>query len=415
MNKKTVKDIDLAGKRVIMRVDFNVPLDGTTITDDTRVRAAMPTIQHLLDSGASLILMSHLGRPSGTGYEAKFSLKPVADHLGSLLGHPIQFAGDCIGADVQAQAAALQPGDVLLLENTRFHLAEQGKAKTDGMGDEDAAAAKAAIKTAQQSMAQELAGLADVYVNDAFGAAHRAHASTSVIADYSDTAVAGLLIEKELNYLGKALNGAESPFVAIIGGAKVSGKLEVLKTLVNKVDTLIIGGGMAYTFKKSRGETIGNSICEDDLLDTARQIEADAAANGVKLLLPVDTVIADDFSESANTQIVQGNIPDDWEGLDVGPESVKLFAEAVAEAKTIIWNGPLGKFEWAPFAKGTMAICQAVADADAVSIIGGGDSVSAVNSSGLQDQMSHISTGGGASLEFLEGKTLPGVAALNDK
>ena len=400
MNKKTVRDVDLNGKRVIMRVDFNVPLDGTTITDDTRVRAALPTIQYVLDQGASLILMSHLGRPSETGYEEKFSLKPVAAHLSSLLGKPVAMASDCRGPEVAEQAAALQAGELLLLENTRFHAAEQGKK---------------ASKDEQAAMAKELAALGDVFVMDAFGAAHRAHASTSVIADYAGASVAGLLLEKELEYLGGAVENPARPFVAIIGGAKISGKLEVTLSLIKKVDTIIIGGGMAFTFKKAQGYTIGNSIHEDDLIDTAKKIMTDAEAAGVKLLLPIDNVIADDFSADANTKVVEGDIPDGWEGLDAGPKSVALFADAIKDAKTVIWNGPLGKFEWPAFAKATMAICQAVADADAVSIIGGGDSVSAVNSSGLADKMSHISTGGGASLEFLEGKVLPGVACLNDK
>jgi phosphoglycerate kinase len=400
MNKKTVRDIDLSGKRVVMRVDFNVPLNGKTITDDTRVRAALPTIKHILDSGASLVLMSHLGRPAQTGFEDKFSLAPVAAHLAELLGKPVQMAGDCRGEEVAQQAAALGAGEVLLLENTRFHAAEQGKK---------------ASKEEQAEMAKELAALGDVFVMDAFGAAHRAHASTSVIADYADTAVAGFLLEKELEYLGGAVENPARPFVAIIGGAKISGKLEVTLSLIKKVDTIIIGGGMAYTFKKAQGYKIGESIHEDDLIDTAKQILADAEAAGVKLLLPIDNVCADDFSADANTQICEGDIPDGWEGLDAGPKSIELFENAIKDAKTVVWNGPLGCFEMAPFAKGTMAICEAVAASDSVSIIGGGDSVSAVNTSGLADKMSHISTGGGASLEFLEGKTLPGVACLDDK
>ena len=400
MNKKTVRDIDLAGKRVIMRVDFNVPHKAGVITDDTRIRAALPTITYILEHGASLVLMSHMGRPEENGYEEKYTLKPVATYLAKLLGKPVAMAADCRGPEVAAQASALAAGDILLLENTRFHAAEQGKK---------------ASKEEQAAMAKELAALGDVFVMDAFGASHRAHASTSVIADYAKESVAGLLLEKELQYLGGAIANPARPFVAIIGGAKISGKLEVTLSLIKKVDTIIIGGGMAYTFKKAQGFTIGDSIHEDDLLETAKQILADAKAAGVNLLLPIDNIVADGFSETANTQIATDNIPDGWEGLDIGPASIKLFEDAIKGAKTVIWNGPLGCFEMAPFAKGTMAICQAVADSDSVSIIGGGDSVSAVNKSGLADKMSHISTGGGASLEFLEGKILPGVACLNDK
>jgi phosphoglycerate kinase len=398
MSKKTLRDIDFQGKRVIMRVDFNVPLKGDTITDDIRIQAALPSIRHVLDAGASLILMSHLGRPAGTGFEDKFSLRPVAARLESLLSQSVMLAPDCIGGEVRALAANLRPGQVLLLENTRFHAAEQGK----GEGGKDA----------QQAMAKELASYADVFVNDAFGAAHRAHASTSIIAAHVADSAVGLLIEKELKFLGEAVANPARPFVAIIGGAKISGKLEVLKNLIGKVDSIIVGGGMAYTFQKAQGRKIGKSIHEDDLMETSLEILAKAKVSGTQVLLPADNIIADDFSESANIQISSSDFPDDWEGLDIGPASIEEFCAVIRAAKTIIWNGPMGCFEMAPFAAGTNAVCQAVADADAISIIGGGDSAAAVKLSGLADQMSHISTGGGASLEFLEGKILPGVDAI---
>lgn len=402
MNKKTIRDIKLDGRKVIMRVDFNVPLEDGEIADDTRIRAALPTVEYALARNAALILMSHLGRPGGKADPA-LSLKPVAAHLESLLGRPVQLAPDCIGEETSRMAAGLAAGEVLMLENTRFHAAEEGKG------------AEPNLKAQQRDMARQLAEMADVYVNDAFGAAHRAHASTAVIADFIDDAVAGLLLETELEYLGQAMTAPERPFVAIIGGAKISGKLEVIESLIGKVDTLIVAGGMAYTFFKAQGRKIGTSLCEDDLLDTALATIAAAEKAGVKFLLPLDNVIADDFDANANTDIISGDYPDDWMGMDIGPQTIELFSQEIAQAKTIVWNGPMGCFEMKPFAAGTNAICQAVADADAVSIIGGGDSVSAVNQSGLADQMSHISTGGGASLEFLEGKTLPGAEALDDK
>ena len=400
MNKKSVRDIELAGKRVIMRVDFNVPLDGNTITDDTRIQAALPTIEYILDQGAGLVLMSHLGRPKGKRVP-EMSLAPAARRLQELLQRNVVIADDCIGDAVAAQAAAVQPGQVLMLENTRFHAAEEGKGPN--------------LQEPQRDMARQLAALGDIYVNDAFGAAHRAHASTAVVAEFAEVAVTGFLIERELEYLGKALESPERPFVAIIGGAKVSGKLEVLKALVGKVDTAVIGGGMAYTFFKAQRRKIGNSLHEDDLLDTVNGILADGVANGVDVLLPVDNVIADDFSETANIQVVTGDIPDGWEGMDIGPATIKKLSAIIAAAKTIVWNGPLGCFEMAPFAKGTMAVCEEIAAADAVSIVGGGDSVAAVRQSGLADRFDHISTGGGALLEFLEGKILPGIAGLNGK
>ena len=404
IDKKTIKDIDLKGKKVVMRVDFNVPLKDGVITDDTRITAAMPSIQYILEQGASLVLLSHLGRPKGE-VKPEFSLKVVAEYLAKLLGKDVKFANDCVGDDVVAMAQALQAGEVMVCENTRFHKGEDIKAKTP----ED--------KELLHSMAKELAKLGNVYVNDAFGTAHRAHASTAVIVDYigQENSVAGFLMDKELQYLGKAVENPQHPFVAIIGGAKVSGKLEVLSSLMEKVDTILIGGGMAYTFRKAQGYKIGNSLCEDELLDTAKEILAKAEAKGVKFLLPVDNKIADAFDNDANTKIAGGDIEDGYMGLDIGPETIALYSAEIAKAKTIVWNGPMGCFEMPNFAEGTMKVCQAVADSDSVSIIGGGDSVSAVKKSGLADKMSHISTGGGASLEFLEGKALPGVVALADK
>ena len=417
MNKKTVKDINLKGEKVIMRVDFNVPLKEGKITDDTRIKAALPTIKYVLEQGAALILMSHLGRPKGKGYEAEFSLKPVAEYLQNCIGTPVAFAEDCMKAD--AQAAALQPGQILMLENTRFYKAEEGKAKTEGLSDEEAKALKAEMKAKKAEMAEKLATYGTVYVNDAFGTAHRDHASTASICKYmkakGGACVAGFLMQKELDYLGNAVENPQKPFIAIIGGAKVSGKLEVLQNLMKKVNTILIGGGMAYTFLKAQGHNIGNSLCEDELLQTALDTLKAAKEAGVKFLLPIDNVAADKFDAEANTQEVGNEIPADWMALDIGPKTVALYAAEIAAAKTIVWNGPMGCFEMPKFANGTMAICKAVADSDAVSIIGGGDSVSAVNKSGLAAKMTHISTGGGASLEFLEGKALPGCTALDDK
>ncbi len=414
MNKKTLKDVDLKGKRVVMRVDFNVPIKEGKISDDTRVTAALPSIRHILEQGASLVLMSHLGRPKGKGYEAEFSLKPVADHLAKLLGRPVAFAADCQAAD--AEVAALKPGGVLVLENTRFYKEEEAKIKkTDDMTDDELKAKKAELKEKQKAMARKLASYGEVFVNDAFGAAHRAHASTAVICKHVGVSVAGFLMEKELKYLGGAVNAPVRPFVAILGGAKVSDKLAVVKNLLDKVDTLIIGGGMAYTFLKAQGHDVGNSLCEMDQLDYAREMIAKAKASGKQLLLPVDNVAADKFDAAAATQVVGNEIPAGWMALDIGPKTTALYAAAIKGAKTVVWNGPMGCFEMKPFAAGTMGVCQAVADSGATSVIGGGDSVSAVNKSGLAAKMTHISTGGGASLEFLEGKELPGVAALNDK
>ena len=430
MDKKTLRDVELAGKRVVMRVDFNVPMakDGSgKITDDTRVRAALPSISYILGQGASLVLMSHLGRPKGKGYEAEFSLKPVAELLSTLIGKEVKFAPDCMAAD--DVVASLKPGEVVLLENTRFYKAEDGKVKKDDekkgihLTEEEYQEKKAALKAARKEMAKKLASYGDMYCNDAFGTAHRAHASTAVIADYLKPAVSGFLMEKELKFLGDAVDNPVRPFVAILGGAKVSDKLAVVKNLLQKVDTLIVGGGMAYTFKKAQGLKVGTSLCEDDQIPYAKEMLDLAASRGVKFLLPVDNVIADKFpaekdASDITTKICEGDIPDDWMGLDIGPKSVELFSEAIKGAKTVVWNGPMGCFEFAPLAKGTFGVCDAVATvkpAGGVSIIGGGDSVSAVKKSGKAADMSHISTGGGASLEFLEGKELPGVAALDNK
>lgn len=391
MNKKTVRDIDLKGKRVLMRVDFNVPIDQGVVTDDKRIRAALPTIQYVLDQGASLILMSHLGRPKGTGFEAAFSLKPVAEVLSQLLNRPVQMAPDCIGPEVEAMARALQPGQVLMLENVRFHKEEE---KND------------------PEFAQKLAVLGDVYVNDAFGAAHRAHASTTAVAQFLP-AVSGFLMQQELEYLSRATLNPERPYVAILGGAKISDKIAVIENLLTRCDTLIIGGGMANTFLAAQGYNMQESLVEPNAIETAKKIITSA---GNKLLLPVDAVIADKFAMDANTQVVDvDKIPPGWRVMDIGPKSVAQFSEALRGAKLIVWNGPLGVFEMSPFAEGTFAIAKVLATSGATTVIGGGDSASAVKKAGVAKQMTHVSTGGGASLEFLEGKVLPGVAALNDR
>ena len=430
MAKKTLRDVDLAGKRVLMRVDFNVPMakDGSgTITDDTRIVAALPSIKYVLEQGASLVLMSHLGRPKGKGYEAEFSLKPVADALAKQLGRPVAFAPDCLAADDIVQA--MKPGDVTLLENTRFYKAEDGKVKKDDdkkgihLTEEEFQAKKAELKEKRAAMAKKLASCGYVYCNDAFGTAHRAHASTAVVADYLRPAVSGFLLEKEIKFLGDAVENPVRPFVAILGGAKVSDKLKVIKNLLGKVDTLIVGGGMAYTFKKAQGMKVGASLCEDDQLAYAKEMLDAAAAKGIKFLLPVDNVVANKFpaekdASDVTLKVTEGDIEDGWMGLDIGPKTIALFSDAVKAAKTVVWNGPMGCFEFAPLAKGTFGVCDAVATVKAnggMSIIGGGDSVSAVKKSGKAAEMSHISTGGGASLEYLEGKVLPGVAALDEK
>ena len=430
MAKKTLRDVDLAGKRVLMRVDFNVPMakDGSgTITDDTRIVAALPSIKYVLEQGASLVLMSHLGRPKGKGYEAEFSLKPVADALAKQLGRPVAFAPDCLAADDIVKS--MKPGDVTLLENTRFYKAEDGKVKKDDdkkgihLTEEEFQAKKAELKEKRAAMAKKLASYGDVYCNDAFGTAHRAHASTAVVADYLRPAVSGFLLEKEIKFLGDAVENPVRPFVAILGGAKVSDKLKVIKNLLGKVDTLIVGGGMAYTFLKAKGQKVGASLCEDDQLAYAKEMLDAAAAKGIKFLLPVDNVVANKFpaekdASDVTLKVTEGDIEDGWMGLDIGPKTIALFSDAVKAAKTVVWNGPMGCFEFAPLAKGTFGVCDAVATVKAnggLSIIGGGDSVSAVKKSGKAAEMSHISTGGGASLEYLEGKVLPGVAALDEK
>jgi phosphoglycerate kinase len=404
LNKKTIRDVELKGKRVVMRVDFNVPIKEGKIKDDTRIQAALPTIKYVLDKGASLVLLSHLGRPDGE-VKPEFSLKPTADALAKLLGKEVKFAPDCIGENIVTMAKALKPGEIMVCENTRFHKEEDMKAKTD----ED--------KKKMQDFAAELAKLGDVFVNDAFGTAHRAHGSTALICKFISVSVAGFLMEKEIQYLGQTVENPKRPFVAIIGGAKISGKLEVLTSLISKCDAILIGGGMAYTFLKAQGHNIGKSLCEDELIDTAKQVLAEAKSKNVTFLLPIDNLAADKFDNAAQIKTVGNDIPDGWMALDVGPNTVAAYTAEIAKAKTIVWNGPMGCFEMPNFAKATMAICKAVADASdkgAISVIGGGDSVSAVNQSGLAGKMSHISTGGGASLEFLEGKKLPGVFALND-
>jgi len=398
MNKKTVADINVAGKRVLMRVDFNVPIHDGVVTDDTRITAALPTINHVLDQGASVVLMSHCGRPKGERNMA-YTLEPAVGVLSEKLGREVKFASDCVGDDVKRAAESLQSGEVLLLENLRFHPEEEGK----GVEPE-----------AQDSFARQLSELGDVYVNDAFGTAHRAHASMAGVTKYFDDCVAGKLLEKEINYLVGALENPERPFVAIMGGAKVSDKIQVIKSLLPKVDKLIIGGGMAYVFYRVQGLAIGDSLCKDEDVPLATELLELA---GEKLVLPLDNIIADDFSGDANTDVVKaGEIPDGWEGLDIGPDSAKQFAEIIAEAKTVVWNGPMGCFDLhEKFAGGTNAVGQALADSDCVSIIGGGDSVAALNQAGLGSQITHMSTGGGASLELLGGEQLPGLLALSDK
>ncbi|GIV20644.1 MAG: phosphoglycerate kinase [Armatimonadota bacterium] len=398
MNKKTIEDIDVKGKRVLVRVDFNVPQDETgKITDDRRIRAALPTIQYLMRQGAKTILVSHLGRPKGKPEDReKFTLKPVAERLSELLGKPVPLAPDCVGPEVEKMVQAMQDGDVLLLENVRFHPEEE---KND------------------PEFAKQLASLAELYVNDAFGTAHRAHASTEGVTKYLP-GVAGYLMQKEIEYLGGALANPKRPFIAVLGGAKVKDKIPVIENLVSKVDKLIIGGGMAYTFLKAQGKEIGQSLLDADSLDFCREMLAKA---GDKILLPLDVVVADGNPfekgpDAVQTKVVSVDaIPADWQGVDIGPETQKLFAEAVKGAGTVVWNGPMGIFEFDQFAVGTRAMAQALADSGAVTIVGGGDSAAAVEQLGFADKMTHISTGGGASLEFLEGKVLPGVAALQDK
>jgi phosphoglycerate kinase len=421
MNKMTVRDIDLRGKRVLMRVDFNVPLKNGVIQDDIRIRAALPTINYILERKPKyLVLMSHLGDPKKDAQKAKekaekdgkpfdeakyiegkHKMKPVVEHLSKLLNRPVKLAPAAIGPETKAMVAALKEGDVLMLENTRFHKEETSKQATD-----------------RERMAKELASYGDVYVNDAFGTAHRPHASTETVAHYLPAA-AGFLMEKELTYLARATENPARPFVAVLGGAKISGKIDVIQNLMGKVDSLLIGGGMMYTFYKAQGMEIGKSLLEEDRVEMAKQILADAKAKNVRLLLPVDTLVADKFDNAAATKVVPVNaIPAGWAGVDIGPETIKVFAAEIKKGKTVVWNGPMGVFEMPNFAKGTRAIARALADATkagAVTIVGGGDSASAIAQAGLEKEVSHVSTGGGASLEFLEGKVLPGVAALTNK
>ena len=395
MAKKTIEDIQVNGKKVLVRCDFNVPLDeNKNITDENRIRGALPTIKYLMDHGARVILCSHLGRPKGE-FNMKYSLKPVADRLSQLLGKEVKLAKDVIGPDAQKLASELKDGDVMLLENVRFHKEEE---KND------------------PEFSKQLAALAEVYVNDAFGTAHRAHASTEGVAHYLTPAVAGFLIGKELSIMGKALENPARPFVAILGGAKVSDKIGVINNLLEKVDTLIIGGGMSYTFQKALGGRIGKSLCEDDKVGLATELMEKAKQKGVKLLLPVDNVAGDSFSNDAMRITVHSKeIPDGFEGMDIGPDTRVIFANEIESAGTVIWNGPMGVFEFENFANGTRAIAKAMAECKGVTIIGGGDSAAAVEQMGYADKVTHVSTGGGASLEFLEGKTLPGVACLDEK
>ena len=394
-NKKTIMDVDVAGKKILLRCDFNVPQDKATgeITSDKRIVAALPTIRYLLERGAAVIACSHLGKPKGE-WKAALTLAPVAKRLSELLGQEVIFARDIVGEDAKAKAAALKGGEILLLENLRFDPREE---KND------------------PSFARELASMAELYVSDAFGTVHRAHASTAGVAAFLP-AVSGLLVAKELEIMGKALNDPKRPFVAVLGGAKVSDKIGVINNLLEKADTIIIGGGMAYTFARAQGGSIGKSLCENDKLDYALEMIEKARKNGVKLLLPTDTVAADSFSNDAKRMVVSTmNIPDDYEGMDIGPDTTKTFCDAVRGAGTVVWNGPMGVFEFENFAAGTRAMAQALADSGAVTIVGGGDSAAAVEQMGFADKITHISTGGGASLEFLEGLELPGVACLLDK
>ena len=393
-NKKTIEDIDVSGKKVLVRCDFNVPLDeNKNITDETRINAALPTIKYLLEHKAAVILCSHLGRPKGE-FNMKYSLAPVAKYLSQALGQEVKMASDVVGESAKSIAASLKDGEVELIENVRFHKEEE---KND------------------PAFAKELASLAEIYVNDAFGTAHRAHASTAGVADYLP-AVCGYLIQKEITIMGGALTDPKRPFVAILGGAKVSDKIGVINNLLEKVDTLIIGGGMAYTFMNALGYSIGTSICEADKVELAKDMMAKAKEKGVKFLIPVDNVVGMEYKPDTEHKVVDSDkIPDGWMGLDIGPKTAELFSDAVKGAGTVVWNGPMGVSEWENFAAGTIAVAKAVAESGAISIIGGGDSAAAVEKLGFAEKMTHISTGGGASLEFLEGKVLPGIACLNDK
>ncbi len=393
MNKKTIRDIDLKNKTVIMRGDFNVPLDDSqNINDNSRILATLPTIRYILDKKAKLILMTHIGRPKGKVFDS-MRVTPVAKELSRLLNINVITSNDCIGKEVKDIISKADFGDVILLENLRFHKEEE---KND------------------PNFAKELSSLADIYVNDAFGTAHRAHASTEGITKYLPS-VAGFLIEKELEYLGNALSNPKRPFVAIIGGAKVSTKISVLNSLLDKVNVLIIGGGMSYTFCKAMGNTIGNSLVEDDFINTAKEVIKKANDKKVTLVIPSDHVIADKFDNEANSMVIEGDIPNDFIGMDIGPKTIELIKSKIKNAKTVLWNGPLGVFEMSNFSKGTFFIAKAIANIDAITVVGGGDSVSAINKSGIADKISHISTGGGASIEFIEGKSLPGIESLLNK
>ncbi len=395
LNKKSVDDINVAGKRVLVRCDFNVPLQDGKITDENRLVAALPTIKKLISDGGKVILCSHLGKPKGEP-KPELSLAPVAKRLTELLGQEVKFAADpeVVGANAKAAVEAMKDGDVILLENTRYRVEETKNG---------------------EAFSKELASLCDVFVNDAFGTAHRAHCSNVGVTQYVETAVVGYLMQKEIDFLGNAVNNPVRPFVAILGGSKVSSKISVIDNLLDKVDTLIIGGGMAYTFHAAQGREIGKSLYEDDYKQYAADMMKKAEEKGVKLMLPVDTVAASEFSNDADIKVCEGDIPADYMGLDIGPKTAQMFADAVKDAKTVVWNGPMGCFEMSNFAAGTVAVAKALAEIDATTIIGGGDSAAAVNILGFGDKMTHISTGGGASLEFLEGKELPGVAAANDK
>ncbi len=415
----TIDKFNFAGKKAFVRVDFNVPLNADfNITDDTRIRAALPTLKKILADGGSPIIASHLGRPKGV--EDKYSLKHILGHVSKLLGVDVQFANDCAGEEAAMKAAALQPGEALLLENLRFYAEEEGKPRglADDASDDEKAAAKKAIKEKQKDFTKTLASYADVYVNDAFGTAHRAHASTALIADYFDAEhkMFGFLMQKEIDAVDKIMLDPARPFTAIIGGSKVSSKIDIIENLLSKVNNLIIGGGMAFTFEKAKGGKIGNSLCEDDKLELAKEIMAKAKANNVNIILSSDAKLGDKFSNDANTQFAEANaIPDGWSGFDIGPKGEAEFSEVIKNSKTILWNGPVGVFEFDNFAHGSEVVAKAIAEASkhgAFSLVGGGDSVACVNKFGLADQVSYVSTGGGALLEFIEGKVLPGIKAI---
>ena len=396
MKKITIDDLNLKGKRVLVRVDFNVPIENGKVADDTRIRESLPTIRKIIESGGKAILISHLGRPKG--FDEKYSLKPIAEHLSKLLGVSVKFTPDCIGEEVRKMVSELKEGEVLLLENVRFHPEEE---KND------------------ENFAKELASIADVYINDAFGSAHRAHASTEGVARFVKETAIGYLMKKEIEYLSKALTNPEKPYVAILGGAKVSDKIQVIKNLMDKVDAFLIGGGMANTFLKAKGYEVGKSLVENDKIELAKEILSEAEKRNIKFILPVDCVIASEFSNNANFEITSvDKVKPDWMILDIGPKTIETFKDVLKDAKTVVWNGPMGVFEFDNFAKGTFEIAKVLAEITskgAVTIVGGGDSASAISKAGLSDKVSHVSTGGGASLEFLEGKELPGISAIKDK